>query len=80
MAVSKLLLCVALAGGCATVQPPGPVSVPLPKRYTCDQERAASVAWPTLPETIREMMGDYHTERVTLGRLSGAAGAPPCVK
>lgn len=79
MAVSKLLMCVALAG-CATAAPAGPVSVPEPKRYTCGQEREASAAWPTLPAIIRTMMDDYHTERVTLGRLHGAAGAPACVK
>lgn len=78
----KFLFCL-LVAGCATATPPIAADVvvaPVPKVYTCSQEQDLATAWPTLPASVRTMMNDYHGERVTLGRLQGAPGAPTCQK
>lgn len=77
----RFLFCL-LVAGCSTALPtPADVVVaPSPKIYTCGQEAEAAASWPMLPPAVRAMMDDYHSERVTLGRLQGATGAPACQK
>jgi len=77
-AVSSLALA-GLLGAC-TPQAPAPSAAPLPREYTCDQQRRALADLRTLPATsaVWIMMDDYRVERAQLRALHGLPSPAGC--
>ena len=79
MASFRLLVCCLILSGCASaiaVTPADVIVVPAPKIYACTDEKALAAAWDSLPPIARQYLNDYHSERVTLGKLRGSSVLP----
>lgn len=73
-----------ILGGCLGTSPaPAPVVVaPLPKLYTCEQQRQLAAEYRALPpgSMLRIAVNDYGEERDRLRAAHGLAEPPPCPK
>lgn len=61
-------------------QPTPPSSAPVPRTYTCDQNRAAAKEFDTLPKggALRSWIDDYRIERKALRAFHGLPEPAPC--
>lgn len=85
MAPSKLaaaLVAVFLVAGCQPAPPtPGPSSsAPVPRQYSCEQNKAAAKEYDTLPKggTLRSWIDDYRIERKALRAFHQMPETTPC--
>lgn len=77
--VAIVLTVAAAVNGCVP-QAPAPSAAPLPREYTCDQQRRALADLRTLPATspVWIWMDDYRVERRQLRALHGLPEPKGC--
>jgi hypothetical protein len=82
VARSSLLFLVLLAAACSPTppQPTPPSAAPVPKEYTCEQNRAAAADFRKLPSgsMLRTFLDDFRIERKALRAFHGLPEPAPC--